>query len=131
MPADLTNHGATYGLACLEHPSHNRDGLTQAHATNAVAKHNREHHAEPAEPVYRVGALAALVQEAWTEWMAAIADGLEDPDVAHKATPYQRRFLILREAWMTLLGLETGDPDTAPGVAKAAAENHHAVRPTF
>lgn len=136
MPAVLTAietgpPGAAYGLECPEHPEARRRNLAQPHALNAVAKHNRDHHPEPGATVYRVGALATLVQESWEAWMLAIADGLDDPEVAHKATPHQRRFLILREAWMTLLGLEAGDPDTAPGVREAAAENHHAVRPTF
>ena len=50
MPAEMTLNGsnpAAYGLECPEHPDATRYNLTQAHATNAVAKHNRDHHAEP------------------------------------------------------------------------------------
>lgn len=49
MPADLTSNpygfgAVTYGLECPEHPEAVRTDLTQAHATNAVAKHNRDYH---------------------------------------------------------------------------------------
>lgn len=91
-----------FDVECKEH-GYERHGLVYTHALNARNQHDREHHALP---VAHVGALARLVADAWDEWTDLIADGLEDPDVAHKANPAQRRFLILREAWMTVLGLE-------------------------
>lgn len=63
MPAELTIHGTQatgYGLSCLEHPTARRDGLTLAHATNALAKHNREHHPDP---VLNITALAQALME--------------------------------------------------------------------
>jgi hypothetical protein len=46
MPAVLTTQPAqdTYGAECPEHPEYDRTGLTQGHAMNVVAKHNRDSH---------------------------------------------------------------------------------------
>jgi hypothetical protein len=110
----------TYTFLCIEHGVHRPGILTVQHAANIEAKHNREHHGMDLGQAVDVAALARLVQDAWQEWTDAIADGLDDPDVAHKATPAQRRFLVLREAWMTLLGLED---DT-----QVLAEAHRAVQ---
>jgi hypothetical protein len=56
MPAELIQYVAlatypddpnVWGLVCQEHPEAYRKQLGQAHATNAVNKHNRDFHAEP------------------------------------------------------------------------------------
>lgn len=66
-----------------------------------------------------ITALAALVTDAWDEWTALIMDGLEDPDVAHKAAPAQRRFLTLMEAWTCLAGLPSTSEGHGQGLALA------------
>lgn len=70
-------------------------------------------------PDLNVTSLARLVCDAWDEWTNLIADGLEDPDVAHKATPAQRRFIHLMEAWTTLAGLPATSEGRAQGLALA------------
>lgn len=74
MPADLTCDplgpgAATYGLWCEDHPHAARRGLTQVHATNAVAKHNRDFHEVPVPQVNVTAAAKAaydlLDADAW------------------------------------------------------------------
>lgn len=73
MPADLTHDttgpgAVTYGLTCMEHPSATRRGLTQAHATNAVAKHNRDHHEDgPSADLVNVSAACQVLLESWDD----------------------------------------------------------------
>lgn len=87
MPADLTLDSVgpaavTYGLACPEHPDATRHGLTQAHATNAVAKHNRDHHDARPDAAAQVNvtaacqmALASLDQASRSVKPQALAEG--------------------------------------------------------
>lgn len=69
MPADLTLDAVgpaavTYGLECPEHPDARRHGLTQAHATNAVAKHNRDNHEDgPTADLVNISAACLVLLE--------------------------------------------------------------------
>lgn len=107
MTAEMTPNPhipEVFDVECKAH-AYERTGLTYAHALNSMKKHNREQHPDP---ILDLSALAAVVCDAWDEWQAAMKDGLEDPDVAHKATPAHRRFGHLMEAWTALTGLDEG-----------------------
>lgn len=73
MPADVTLDAVgpaavTYGLACAEHPDATRHGLTQTHAMNAVAKHNRDHHEDgPTADLANLTAVAVVLLEAYDQ----------------------------------------------------------------
>lgn len=123
MPADLTHDtsgpgAVTYGLECAEHPDHARRGLTQAHATNAVAKHNRDHHdADPkaASEVNVTAAAQALV--------AFLADDPEDASALQRS-----QSLSVRVAAVEVLEALTGLHGLA-AIARGQdwAETHPAI----
>lgn len=101
MPADLTMaEDQTYGLECPEHPEATREGLAPAHATNAVAKHNRDHHPTPDWPeMLNLSVLARLVIETVDAYDEALNDG------SGKAWAVARTMDHQVECWEALTGL--------------------------
>lgn len=68
MPAELRPDGD--GWECPEHPAYAPLGLTQRHAMNSMAKHNREHHDAAAE---ELAELEQIIFQSATGLEAALA----------------------------------------------------------
>lgn len=106
MTADLTHDASgpgavTYGLECAEHPDARRRGLTQAHATNAVAKHNRDHHEEgPTADLVNVSAACQAAVDCL--WTGAMVDDSSPLEQAQALAVHHAALLFLE----TLTGLK-------------------------
>lgn len=115
MPADLIRYvnttPTTYGLECPEHPEARRHGLTQPHAMNAVAKHNRDHHGDDLQPdLVNVSAVCQVLLESW--------DGQDTTPGARLASIGAKSLAGL--AALALTGIQ--DPEKAMDLARQWAE---------
>lgn len=107
MPAILSvlplgDDGQEYGWSCSECRKA-KAGMTQPHALNSLALHNRTEHPEPS---LDLSAMARLVMAAWDDLQEAQRDHQGDGDKAWAIRQARTKYGHLATAWEALTGLD-------------------------